>query len=195
MLCDKTSLKGPKAGPVRGWGGMRKLGWGLTLALMLLGACGTADREPRLMNLRASADGPDEFAIVPPKPLTTPTDLAALPDPTPGGGNLTDQQPEADAIVALGGRPEAPAGGVVSADGGLVTYAARQGVATEIRARLAAEDLRFRQTHRGRPLERLFQVTTYYQVYAGFALDAYAELARWRAAGVATPAAPPKDAP
>ena len=174
---------------------MRELRWGLTLALVLLAACGTADREPRLMNLRATADGPDEFAIVPPKPLTTPTDLAALPEPTPGGGNLTDPQPGADAIVALGGMPALPAGGVAAADGGLVTYAARQGLTPEIRARLAAEDLRFRQTNRGRPLERLFQVTTYYQVYAGFALDAYAELARWRAAGVATPSAPPKDAP
>ena len=174
---------------------MRKRGWGLAvagMALVLLSACGTAGRAPHLMNLRASSDGPDEFAIVPPKPLTTPSDLAALPEPTPGGTNLTDPHPETDAIIALGGRPPAASGGGASADAGLVSYAARNGLTPDIRTTLASEDLRYRQAHQGRLLERLFRVTTYYEVYASFALGAYDELARWRAAGVATPSAPPK---
>ena len=156
--------------------------------LLALAACGGAGREPHLMNLRSSTDGPDEFSILPPKGLELPPDLAALPEPTPGGGNLTDQHPMADAIVALGG----DAGAGVAGNGALVTYAARHGVAAGIRDTLAAEDLRYRQTHGGRPLEKLFNVNTYYKAYQRYWLDVYAELARWRAAGAATPSAPPK---
>ena len=36
-------------------------------AMVTLAACG-GDKDPQLMNLR-SGQGPDEFAIVPPKPL------------------------------------------------------------------------------------------------------------------------------
>ena len=67
--------------------------------MITLAACGDKGA-PQLMNLR-SGQGPDEFAIVPPKPLEMPQDLAALPDPTPGGFNRTDQNPEADAAIAL----------------------------------------------------------------------------------------------
>lgn len=160
------------------------------LALVALAACGGNRRDPQLMNLRSSTDGPDEFAILPPKGLEMPPDLAALPEPTPGGVSLTDQNPRADAIVALGGKP-----GAGASDGALVTYASRHGVTPGIRDTLAAEDLRWRQTHGGRPLERLFRVNTYYKAYSQFWLDVWAELARWRAAGVATPSAPPQDAP
>ena len=45
----------------------------------------------------------------------------------------------------------------------------------------------------GKLLERMFRVNTYYKAYAGYWLDVYAELARWRAAGAATPSAPPKN--
>ena len=168
---------------------MRK---GLVMAgavLLALAACGGAKREPHLMNLRSSTGGPDEFSILPPKGLELPPDLAALPEPTPGGGNLTDQHPMDDAIVALGGDPAAG----VSGSGGLISYASRHGVQAGIRATLAAEDLRYRQSHGGRPLEKLFRVNTYYKAYARFWLDVYAEMARWRAAGVATPSAPPKN--
>ena len=42
----------------------------------------------------------------------TPEDLAALPEPTPGGVNLTDHNPQADAVAALGGTSaSAPVGG------------------------------------------------------------------------------------
>lgn len=73
-------------------------------AMLTLAGCGSGD-EPRLMNVRSTTQGPDEFGILPPKPLQMPTDLAALPPPTPGGANLTDPTPFSDAIVALGGRP------------------------------------------------------------------------------------------
>jgi hypothetical protein len=155
----------------------------------LLSACGSTNTEPRLMNLRSGPDGPDEFAILPPKALENPTDMTALPEPTPGGGNRTDQTPQADAIAALGGKPGA--GGGTAGDGALITYASRAGVTPDIRAELAQEDLQFRQNNQGRPLERLLGVPTYFRVYGGNALNTYDELARWRAAGVATPTAPP----
>jgi Protein of unknown function (DUF3035) len=159
-------------------------------ALVALASCGGSKREPNLMNLRSATNGPDEFAILPPKGLELPPDLAALPEPTPGGGNLTDQNPRADAIVALGGTPGSGVG-----DAALVAYASRHGTQAGIRQALAAEDLRWRQTHNGRLLERVFGVNTYFRAYERYWLDVWAELARWRAAGVATPSAPPKDAP
>lgn len=141
------------------------------------------------MNLRSATEGPDEFGILPPKGLELPPDLAALPEPTPGGSNLTDPNPRADAILALGGTP-----GAGSADQALLNHAARHGVTAGVRETLAAEDLRWRQKNGGRPLERLFRVNTYFQAYQRYWLDVWAELARWRAAGVQTPSAPPRDA-
>lgn len=155
-------------------------------ALLVLTACSA--KAPELMNLRSDSNGPDEFAILPPKALELPTSLAELPAPTPGGANLTDQNPQADAIAALGGA--GPSSGV--SDAGLYNYATRQGVTPGIRQTLAAEDLDFRKKHNGRPLERLFNMNVYYKAYARMSLDQHAELARWRAAGARTPSAPPR---
>ena len=158
-------------------------------AMVTLAACG-GDKDPQLMNLR-SGQGPDEFAIVPPKPLEMPEDLAALPEPTPGGFNRTDQTPEADAAVALGGKPSA-AGGIPAGDSALYAHAARFGVEGGIRATLASEDLDWRRDNNGRILERLFNVNVYYKAYRKYRLDQQAELARWRKLGVRTPSAPPR---
>ncbi len=158
------------------------------MATLALAACGTG-AGPTLMNVRAQGNGPDEFSILPPKPLQLPESLTDLPEPVPGGANLTDPTPVADAIVALGGRPGGP--GVPAGDAALVAYAARGGVAGDIRGVLAAEDLAFRQDNEGRVLERLFNVNVYYRAYAGQSLDQQAELARWRSRGVRTPSAPP----
>ena len=158
-------------------------------AMVTLAACG-GDRAPLLMNLR-SGQGPDEFAIVPPKALEMPQSLSDLPEPTPGGYNRTDQNPEADAAVALGGKPTA-AGGIPTGDSALYAHAARFGVDGGIRATLASEDLEWRRDNDGRPLERLFNVNVYYNAYRKQRLDQQAELARWRALGVRTPSAPPR---
>ncbi|MEO5615716.1 DUF3035 domain-containing protein [Cypionkella psychrotolerans] len=155
-------------------------------ALLTLAAC--SDKAPDLMNLRSDSNGPDEFAILPPKALELPTSLADLPAPTPGGANLTDPHPQDDAITALGGKPPATSG---VSDAGLYNYATRQGVTPGIRQVLASEDLEFRKKNNGRPLERLFNLNVYYKAYAKQSLDQHAELARWRAAGARTPSAPP----
>jgi hypothetical protein len=162
---------------------------GLGAALMLA-AC--ADPEPELMHLRSSSSGPDEFAILPPKALELPTDLTALPEPTPGGANRTDQDPYGAAIVALGGSPVASDGAQPAGDAALLAHAGRLGHDPDIRATLAAEDLAWRQTNNGRLLERLFSVNVYFKAYAPMSLDQHAELARWRQAGVRTPSAPPR---
>jgi len=159
-------------------------------ASLVLSACARPDRG--LMNLRATGRGPDEFAILPTKPLEQPKSYAELPPPTPGGGNRTDPTPRADAVAALGGRPKLlTQDGIPRSDRGIVAAATRYGVASDIREVLAAEDREFRRKNRGRLLERLFGVTVYFSAYEPQELDRYAELARLRRAGIRTPAAPP----
>lgn len=160
--------------------------------LTVAGCSGWRDKPPQLMNLRSSTNGPDEFSIVPPKPLELPEDLAALPDPTPGGENRTDQRPKDDAVLALGGTPRTASDGVPASDGALLAYAARGGVTSDIRPTLAAEDLEHRRKNNGRILERLFGTNVYFRAYRKLSLDQQKELQRWRAAGAGTPSAPPR---
>lgn len=163
---------------------------GAVAALMTLAACGGGNRDPELMNIRSQTRSPDEFAILPVKPLALPEDLAALPEPQPGGQNRTDPTPEADAVAALGGDVARARRG----DVGLLTHAGRFGTAPGIRSQLAAEDLEYRRENDGRLLERIFNVTVYFRAYEPMSLDRYAELERWRAAGVRTVGAPPEPA-
>lgn len=174
---------------------MRSSRWVVAMAcaaLMGLAAC-ARDSTPQLLNIRNTTDGPDEFGILPAKGLQLPEDLTALPVPTPGGENLTDPKPFDDAILALGGKPVV-AGGIPAADQGLYAHAGRYGTEAGIRQTLAAEDLRFRTRNNGRVLERLFNVNVYFRAYRRQSLDQYAELQRWRRAGVQTPSAPPEQA-
>ncbi|MEO1536907.1 MAG: DUF3035 domain-containing protein [Pseudomonadota bacterium] len=164
----------------------------VTVVLTGLAACGGSE-DPKLLNISQSrGEGPDEFTVLPTKPLTIPQDLAALPDPTPGGANRTDPTPEADAIAALGGDAAVLSRG--STDGALLAYARRFGVDPDIRADLAADDLAFRRANDGRLLERLFNVNVYFRAYEEMSLDQYRELERLRRAGVRTSAVPPDPA-
>ena len=178
---------------------MRATG-GATLALVLgavlgLAGCSDPDRQPELLNIRSGTDGPDEFSILPTKPLQAPTDFAALPPPTPGGGNLTDPTPDQDAVAALGGDPAIlRRTGVPATDGGLLNHAGRYGIDGSIRPQLAAADLEYRRENDGRLLERLFNVNVYFKAYRRYELDQYLELARLRRLGIRTPAAPPDPA-
>lgn len=156
----------------------------------LLSACAGGD--PDLLTLSDSAPGPDEFSIVPNRPLEQPQDFAALPVPTPGGANRSDLDPLGDATRALGGTP----GGATAPVQGeaLIAAATRYGTDPGIRADLAARDRAFREANRGRLLNRLFQQSTYYDAYEAQSLDQYEALERLRAAGIRTPAAPPEGA-
>lgn len=167
----------------------------LTLTIMAgLGLAGCSN-DSRLMNLKSGQDGPDEFAILPTKPLSMPPDLALLPTPTPGGANITDPTPLGDAVGALGGNPTRLANnGVGAADGGLVSYASRYGVQPGIRGELAQADAEWRSKHSRRLLERLAQTSVYMRAYRPMTLGSNAELLRWRRAGAQTPSAPPPPA-
>lgn len=167
---------------------------GMLLAALTLSACARGDKVPELMNIRSQSRSPDEFTILPTKPLTLPEDLKTLPTPTPGGTNITDPTPQADAIAALGGNPDAVKVGdkVATSSGGLLSYAGRFGREAGIRDKLAVEDLEWRRKHNGRLLDRLFNVNVYFKAYSKMMLDQYAELERWRAIGVPTVGAPPK---
>lgn len=159
------------------------------IALALLSACSSG--EPNLMRLKSTGQGPDEFSAIPSKPLEMPPSRTDLPAPTPGGQNRADLNPINDAVVALGGNPSARSGTPPASDAGLVNYASRYGVSANIRQVLAKEDYDYRSAHQGKLLERWFGLTTYYAAYAPFALDAQAELQRWRKVNAATPSAPP----
>lgn len=163
----------------------------IAIATMLaLASCG-GKGEPQLMNLH-SGQGPDEFAIVPPKALEMPEDITALPEPTPNGSNRTDATPLDDAVEALGGQPQA-ANGIPSGDSAIYAHASRFGVESGIRERLASEDLEWRRDNDGRILERLLNVNVYYKAYRNQSLDQHAALRYWRKKGVKTPSAPPPE--
>jgi hypothetical protein len=162
------------------------------LVLALLGACaGRGGDAPRLMNITQRS--PDEFSILPTQPLQAPPDFRTLPTPTPGAPNLVDPNPRAEAVLALGGRPQTATGTIPAADAALLARAAQFGADPAIRDRLAAEDLELRRRGAGRPLERLFRTNVYVRAYEDQLLDRDAELLRWQRAGARTPAAPPRE--
>jgi len=161
----------------------------LVVATLAIAGCSNQG----LRELRNNSAGPDEFLILPAKPLERPESYTDLPPPTPGGTNLTDQQPAADAVAALGGNPSALVDqGVPSADAGLVSYASRNGVPANIRQTTAQEDEEYRQ-RRGRWTSiRLFNTDRYNQVYSRQTLDSFEVERQARRRGVPTPSSPPE---
>ncbi len=162
---------------------------GLAAAVLLAG-CGERST-PKLMQLRSET--PDEFGVLPSRPLEVPVDLASLPLPQRGGPNLADPAPLDDAVAALGGNAVARrTGGVPAGDAALVAAVGADAATPDIRQTLAAEDVAFRQKNRGNWARRALGKTEYFNVYAVMSLDAHKELADFRAQGVRTPAAPPQ---
>jgi len=166
----------------------------ILVSVLALAACGGGERDITLRSFQSTSGGPDEFAVLPGKALQAPENFAALPVPTPGGENLTDQHPKGDAVAALGGRPEAlKATGVAAGDGALVQHASRKGVSGNIRETLAADDLAYRTRKSRFTKFRLFKVDRYVEVYAKESLDPQREVSRWRRAGARTPTSPPRN--
>ena len=161
----------------------------LLMAVFAIAGCSNEG----LRDLRTNSAGPDEFMILPVKPLEQPRSFSELPEPTPGGANLTDPQPNADAILALGGRPSAlNAQGVPSSDASLVSYAGRGGVPSNIRQTLAEEDEEYRK-RRGRLTQfRLFRTDRYNQVYRPQTMNPFDVERTARGSGIATPTSPPE---
>ena len=159
---------------------MRKL-IGLLVIVASLAACSRGNS--------TGQTGPDEFSILPARTLEAPTSIE-LPVPTPGGTNRADVMPVSAAFAALGGR-DTTDGAVPATDVALVSYAGRMGMDPAIRTTLATEDAAI--LDRRGWFSGLRRGDAYLKKYARFALDAYAELARFRAAGVAVPSAPPQN--
>lgn len=161
----------------------------LILILALgLSACG----DKTLRDLNDPAAGPEEFDIIPNKPLETPDNYTALPVPTPDQANLADATPKKDAVAALGGRPSLlDAQGPARSDAALVASASRFGVPAGVREQTAVEDAEFRK-RRGRFSNiRLFKTDRYGSVYKRQTLDAQKTVETYRRAGRKTPTAPP----
>ena len=159
---------------------------------MAVGVAGCSDKG--LRTVRSTGTGPDEFKVLPVKPLTAPKDYQVLPAPTPGGTNLVDLDPKADAVAALGGNPAAlnPNGPVPASDGALVAQTSRYGVPANIRTALAESDEEFRKRKARSGRIRLFPVDRYEQVYRPQALEPFAQNEWFRNYGAATPTAPPR---
>ena len=66
------------------------------LVLASIAALAACNRAP-------GSTGPDEFSIVPNRPLTIPA-TNAVPPPQPGGTNPADPRPIAEAMAAMGAR-------------------------------------------------------------------------------------------
>ncbi|QDY69937.1 DUF3035 domain-containing protein [Qingshengfaniella alkalisoli] len=162
----------------------------IALAGLGLAACGSSN--PKLMKFPAPKTGPDEFLVVPAKPLQTPPD-ATLPPPAPGYANRADATPRQDAVAALGGNPAALNSGTTAGEAGMVTYASRYGRDGSIRQTLAVEDAEYRRRNQGRLLERIAGQDVYYDAYERQSLDQQAEIDRFRDANVPTPSAPPAE--
>lgn len=162
--------------------------------ILALGAVLSGCASTGLRDIRPPGPGPDEFLVLPFKPLDMPESFTDLPAPTPGGANRVDQNPRADAVAALGGRAAAPDGqGVPASDGALLAQTGRYGVPADTRASLEQADARFRKRQSRATRFRLFPVDRYEQAYRREALDPFAEARRFRRAGIPTPAAPPEN--
>lgn len=166
----------------------------LTFGVMvLIAATGlSACAKKGLRELDARRNSPDEFLVLPSKPLEAPTTYASLPEPTPGGANLTDRNPSAEAVAALGGRV-APAGGVPSGDAALVAAASRHGVTQDIRPELAEADAALRKRNAFLAKFKLFRVDRYAEIYQRDSIDSGTVAGAYRGAGIPVPSAPPAD--
>ncbi|WP_295313096.1 DUF3035 domain-containing protein [Roseobacter sp.] len=161
------------------------------MALVLIAGSLSACANTGLRQLSPSSRGPDEFLVEPKAELQQPADYASLPTPTPGQSNLTDNNPGADAVLALGGRPSNPNAAVPSSDGALVTAASRFGVTPGIRTELAQADAEFRRRQSRFTQYRIFPEDRYNRAYSRQTLDAEETARRWRQAGARTPSFPP----
>lgn len=156
----------------------------LVLVAIGLSACEESadDRDLLTRVLSANTQSPEEFAVVPNKPLTLPEDLASLPPPQPGITSRSELDPRADAIAALGGGQRG-----VRADGRLLAALGVSQADPNIRTTLAREARDFRENNPGLILDRMFGRMTDPVIFRGQLLDPAAEVERLRAAGVRVP--------
>ena len=157
---------------------------GIFVIIFLLSACSSDDA--RLRDLYDVGTGPEEFAVLPSKPLTIPSNLKNLPVPDLAAGNLADPTPKRDLIETLGGSIDNSIS-IPEKDKNLLKYVSRAGVDANIREELAEEDRKFLRRMGVLTSVKLFRVDRYNQIYRKMTLSAPKELERWRSLGVRTP--------
>lgn len=177
---------------------MQRAGTKIVISLAMVGAlagCDTSQGIGRFIaGEQSKKSGPDEFAIVPTKPLELPEDLAALPAPAPGTRNLTDPLPAHDAVAALGGQPaRLDSTNIGAGEGALLAVAERNGTSSNIREVLAEEDEAFREKNGPKLLERWFKVNTYLKSYKDQTLKSREANEILRRKGIKTPTVSPED--
>ena len=157
----------------------------LLLAALAISACGGGGLAGSLRDAGVGST-PDEFMVLPTKPLELPENLGSLPPPTPGARNRVDFEPRAEAVASLtGAQPRA-----VGADGRELVVRAGPS-APQIRAQVLVEDIEYRQNNRGFLFERWFSRDQEAVIYQNMILDAPEEFERARSRGVRVPAPPP----
>ena len=168
----------------------------ITLMILVLGlaACSSRDDEIVLKRIKDKGNGPNEFTILPTKPLQAPEDYASLPAPAPGTVNLVDPRPKEEGAAALGGNPAVMRGTAPAAsDGGLVRHASRYGTQPGIRQQTRSEDIETRRRHGRVHLIRIGNADDYTDAYKRQWLEASREERRMRQRGIETPSAPPPE--
>ncbi len=156
-------------------------------AALILSGCGQDEIAGTLQQASLANGAPDEFLVLPQKPLEMPEDLSALPAPDPTAGSRVEIDPHAGAKRALGGT-----GGGYSASGSdntLLAAARSRPISANIREELRAEDEKKRKRPTGLVgFLDIFRITPREQtIYVEDELDAREELVKWRKRGVRTP--------
>ncbi|MEM8741052.1 MAG: DUF3035 domain-containing protein [Pseudomonadota bacterium] len=170
---------------------------GLAAALMALTACGSqnTERQSLLRSVGLRQPPPDEFLVVERRPLEMPPDIAALPRPDPDGINRVDPQPREEVTSLLSGDSTVPArqetGPLSPGEQALLAQSNVEAADPAIRASLAEEDRALTEDDQRYGLRTFFGRRTF-DPYREEVLDPFEETQRLRAAGVQTPAAPPK---
>lgn len=167
----------------------------ITFLILCLGlaACSSRDDDIALKRIKDKGNGPNEFTILPTKPLQSPDDFNALPTPAPGAVNLVDPRPKEDGAAALGGNPAVmQATAPAASDGGLVRHANRFGATAGIRQQVRQEDIETRRKRGRVNLIRIGNSDDYTDAYKNQWLDASREERRLRQRGIETPSAPPE---
>ncbi|SLN63066.1 hypothetical protein ROA7450_03292 [Roseovarius albus] len=162
------------------------------MAMVLTAVAACSGKDKPLTRIKHTGNGPDEFAILPSKPLQEPESFTSLPAPAPGTANLTDVNPRAEGVIALGGNPAALAGNKINAsETALVNYSRRYGVEPDIRTIVAVEDAEVRKKRGRVNILNIGPDDDYTLAYKKEWLNSQAAREQLSAQGVGTPSAPP----
>ena len=134
-------------------------------------------------------DPPNAFNVLPNKPLRLPTDLAHLPEPTPGAPSPLEARPDQEARAALSARRDGASGAPSAGELALLDAAGSEGAEAGIRATLAEESAQF--VDDPGPVARAFGFEPT-EGRVQDVLDQSEETRRLREEGKRTPTAPPQ---